>query len=137
VLLCFCCFAGFCCRHLDRLDRGIQEEVLLPLRRWQEGLAVAKVRQRLLFTTVPIINDIDHPHNVQLHNAQWINKLHAVGCCDVLGGRRDWVAVVRASWIIVCFRQVSFGILVQHPTGAMVPLASHMQCGCGGCSVRC
>jgi hypothetical protein len=31
------------CRHLDRLDRGIQEEVLLPLRRWQEGLAVAKV----------------------------------------------------------------------------------------------
>jgi hypothetical protein len=35
-------FLAFC-RHLDRLDRGIQEEVLLPLRRWQEGLAVAKV----------------------------------------------------------------------------------------------
>eukprot|EP00882_Tetradesmus_deserticola_P031762 GHRQ01035930.1.p2 GENE.GHRQ01035930.1~~GHRQ01035930.1.p2 ORF type:complete len:196 (-),score=60.32 GHRQ01035930.1:100-687(-) len=31
-------------RYLDRLDRGIQEDVLLPLRRWQEGLAVAKVR---------------------------------------------------------------------------------------------
>ncbi|WIA23090.1 hypothetical protein OEZ85_001433 [Tetradesmus obliquus] len=35
-------------RHLDRLDRGIQEEVLLPLRRWQEGLAVAKERMRSL-----------------------------------------------------------------------------------------
>lgn len=31
------------CRHLDRLDRGLQEDVLLPLKRWQEGLVVARV----------------------------------------------------------------------------------------------
>eukprot|EP00879_Flechtneria_rotunda_P000161 GHRR01000231.1.p1 GENE.GHRR01000231.1~~GHRR01000231.1.p1 ORF type:complete len:691 (+),score=298.64 GHRR01000231.1:288-2360(+) len=35
-------------KHLDRLERGIEEEVLAPLRRWQEGLAVAKERTKSL-----------------------------------------------------------------------------------------
>lgn len=31
--------------QLDHLQRGIDEEVLAPLRRWQEGLAVARVSE--------------------------------------------------------------------------------------------
>lgn len=37
--------AGLVMTHLDELESGVDNNVLAPLRRWQEGLAVAKVRR--------------------------------------------------------------------------------------------